>query len=443
MKKFLSMLLALSLLLSLSAVAFAATTENQLADGNNTIELPWDTDEASVYTYTATQTGTLYIAAVEFYSNDRGKGYSDNSDMMNEWGMYTEFTVDGQSLEGIHYGSVNVVEGQTYTISWAHGADVVNQSWYKLGWKAVINLSYTGEAVPQPGSEELPVELNREQCPVDSIEVPAGESVYYLLQGFAGAEFLVYGVDAQVLPRALNPETGTMYAEPFKSVDGVVTVPVENDYLLVCIDNVGQENAVFKLDCFVPCGTANNPEQLKPGSYVVTTEKGDETGYFFSFTAQCNGTLILTFPESGWMGAWENVTAGTGKQWFDYGGSNPLVIEVHQGDVLLINITAFKFNIMGNATFGGEVSFTAAVEYAHEFVDGVCTHCGQAEVQATLGDVNGDGKLNARDARALLRYIAGLTDDTEIDENVADYNKDGKVNARDARAMLRHIAGLD
>ena len=60
-----------------------------------------------------------------------------------------------------------------------------------------------------------------------------------------------------------------------------------------------------------------------------------------------------------------------------------------------------------------------------------------------LGDVNGDGRINARDARALLRFIAGLTEEGEVVEAAADYNGDGRVNARDARALLRAIAGLD
>ena len=79
----------------------------------------------------------------------------------------------------------------------------------------------------------------------------------------------------------------------------------------------------------------------------------------------------------------------------------------------------------------------------HSFVDGKCEHCGESEVQILLGDVNGDGKVNARDARAVLRYIAGLLEEGEIDEDAADYNGDGKINARDARAILRYIAGLD
>ena len=58
------------------------------------------------------------------------------------------------------------------------------------------------------------------------------------------------------------------------------------------------------------------------------------------------------------------------------------------------------------------------------------------------GDVNRDGTVNARDARLLLRYIAGLVEETEIDMTAADFNGDGSINARDARAILRHIAGL-
>ena len=77
----------------------------------------------------------------------------------------------------------------------------------------------------------------------------------------------------------------------------------------------------------------------------------------------------------------------------------------------------------------------------HSFADGVCQHCGAHEAQS--GDVNGDGRINARDARALLRYLAGLTEEGEIDLTAADYNGDGKINARDARAILRFIAGLE
>ena len=76
----------------------------------------------------------------------------------------------------------------------------------------------------------------------------------------------------------------------------------------------------------------------------------------------------------------------------------------------------------------------------HQFVDGVCQHCGALQLQ--IGDANGDGKVNARDARMILRYMAELISADEIHMAAADFNGDNRVNARDARAILRMIAGM-
>lgn len=72
----------------------------------------------------------------------------------------------------------------------------------------------------------------------------------------------------------------------------------------------------------------------------------------------------------------------------------------------------------------------------HHFLNGVCEQCAEPDLEKL--DVNGDGMINARDARALLRCIAGLAE-----ESAADLNGDGKVDARDARALLRYIAALE
>ena len=62
----------------------------------------------------------------------------------------------------------------------------------------------------------------------------------------------------------------------------------------------------------------------------------------------------------------------------------------------------------------------------------------------TLGDVNGDGKVNAIDARKVLRVGAQLDTLTTAEEiAAADVNKDGKVNAIDARKILRVGAQLE
>ncbi len=58
-----------------------------------------------------------------------------------------------------------------------------------------------------------------------------------------------------------------------------------------------------------------------------------------------------------------------------------------------------------------------------------------------MGDVNYDGRVNAIDARAVLRYSAKL-DKTELDIFRADADGSGKINASDARLILRVSAGL-
>ena len=80
-----------------------------------------------------------------------------------------------------------------------------------------------------------------------------------------------------------------------------------------------------------------------------------------------------------------------------------------------------------------------------------CERCGEkkteviektGEVTVLTGDVNGDGRINARDARALLRYLAGMEEMSEEGKTAADFNGDGRINARDARAILQYLAGI-
>ena len=60
-----------------------------------------------------------------------------------------------------------------------------------------------------------------------------------------------------------------------------------------------------------------------------------------------------------------------------------------------------------------------------------------------IGDVDGDGKVTASDARLALRAAVGLeTFDAETTD-VADADRDGKITASDARLILRAAVGLE
>ena len=58
------------------------------------------------------------------------------------------------------------------------------------------------------------------------------------------------------------------------------------------------------------------------------------------------------------------------------------------------------------------------------------------------GDINGDGKVTAIDARWVLQIAAGIRQVTEEEKAAVDFNKDGKVTAIDARWVLQAAAGI-
>lgn len=71
----------------------------------------------------------------------------------------------------------------------------------------------------------------------------------------------------------------------------------------------------------------------------------------------------------------------------------------------------------------------------------ICIYSGAEDIR--LGDVNSDGKVNAIDARKVLRVSAQLETLTTEEAELADVNFDNKVNAIDARAILRAAAQLE
>lgn len=58
----------------------------------------------------------------------------------------------------------------------------------------------------------------------------------------------------------------------------------------------------------------------------------------------------------------------------------------------------------------------------------------------TLGDLNDDGNVNAKDITLLRRYVSGDYNVT-VNTNAADVNKDGNINAKDITLLRRYISG--
>ena len=77
----------------------------------------------------------------------------------------------------------------------------------------------------------------------------------------------------------------------------------------------------------------------------------------------------------------------------------------------------------------------------HNYVDGKCTNCGEAEYLP--GDVDGNGKIEAADARLALRAAVGLETLTEEQTLAADVDGIVGLSASDARLILRAAVGLE
>lgn len=71
----------------------------------------------------------------------------------------------------------------------------------------------------------------------------------------------------------------------------------------------------------------------------------------------------------------------------------------------------------------------------------VCTTDAPVEPEVALGDVNGDGKVNAKDALLLKQYCSKY--DVELNLDVADVKADGVINAKDALLLAQYVAKYD
>ena len=60
---------------------------------------------------------------------------------------------------------------------------------------------------------------------------------------------------------------------------------------------------------------------------------------------------------------------------------------------------------------------------------------------AAMGDMDGDGKISAKDALEVLKCVVGKVEFTPVQETVADVNEDGDISAKDALEILKKVVG--
>lgn len=109
-----------------------------------------------------------------------------------------------------------------------------------------------------------------------------------------------------------------------------------------------------------------------------------------------------------------------------------------------VSTTDFQYVPSSNATTGttSATRFTTSLIYPSGTTEKASESEEQTGAERETGDVNGDGKVNAADARLVLRASAQLIILDNAATAVADVNGDGKITSKDARSVLRYSAGL-
>ena len=124
--------------------------------------------------------------------------------------------------------------------------------------------------------------------------------------------------------------------------------------------------------------------------------------------------------------------------------TDPVTLKLLENNSVISTITStnglYAFYSLPSGSYIIEVSKTNHATTKFEVV------INESDVVKTLsinllGDVNGDGKITAIDARWTLQYSANNRELTDVQISAADVNGDGKVTAIDARWILQASAG--
>lgn len=172
-----------------------------------------------------------------------------------------------------------------------------------------------------------------------------------------------------------------------------------------------------------------------------------ENGYFEKFGGEISSNKTI----------YKFLAAGTAKNEYTYEGvkypahiwTNPtetliLTLQVTMNDgakncSLAVDTAA---DSSGRFTVGQSVDVGNGKYEVKDACTGAATSEKYGADDVLLGDVNGDGKINNRDAARVYSYYNGIVTLTDEQLKAADVNGDGKVNNRDAAMIYAYYNGV-
>ena len=203
----------------------------------------------------------------------------------------------------------------------------------------------TDDEEPASGTEQNPIDLTSDLLYEDdfraTVTIPAGTTYY----------FQAYRVGGMLM--SIND------GEPVECVITGMWSPYNWS-----ITNDGASEAEYVITVNYPVGTMENPAELVMGENVAEIAAGSQ-GYFYTWTAEADGTLTVTMPEGDWTYVINNLSsyAYGDMQWSDSDPVvNPAVVEVSAGDEIQLIVNTYDPNDMWSNP-AGELVITAEFAY--------------------------------------------------------------------------------
>ena len=300
------------------------------------------------YTYVAEQTGTLYITFRSFGSYGY---YWEESRLSDEYYLQcVNIFINGVQTT-VFQNSVEVNEGDSVVVT------IASLDGYP--YEANIWLSYEGFYVEPEGSELNPVVVDIEELPTDTIEIPAGEDLYYKFTGeYYDYTLHIYGENAYIVVKQYNYEMGVTEEVYIYAENGVIEYELKNG-AEIRIGNAGEAADTFYMEATIPLGIYNNPDTLIIGEQVAPVP-ADYNGYWYTWTAPEAGTLTITVIGEGWGFDLSNYATSTYIYQYEMEGDpNTASIDVVAGDEIMLNVMIIGPNGWGDYP-GGELTVVAA-----------------------------------------------------------------------------------
>ena len=230
--------------------------------------------------------------------------------------------------------------------------------------------SYTAKLKYPLGSQQNPYILEGVFATFDTVQIPAGQTVYYKVKDVAGATASVSG-DAQLTWNDTQAQS--------------VTIPASSQRIVgllgICNSGAAAQSYTVTVS-FDAQGTRQNPEIYESGVVRKTLDAGDTDGYYYAMIADKDGTMTVSL--STVRGYVESTLDGIDVALSRDGTSNmpkmsasateteggkSVSIQVAQGDVVRIQLQAVA-DAEGNIP-SKKIAFSAAVSIGEPAVDDV------------------------------------------------------------------------